>query len=268
MRTSPAQYRQAHELPGWYPRASTAHPGAAWTAGDAEQDFHAACARLVPGPAVLRDYVKSMKPLLARGRLHPRHRRPRRRLEDRGPVPRAARGRVHRRLRTPPLRAVHLRGSPHLVGRRHLPPGHRPPRHPRRPAPSHRPTALHPAPPLASTAVRHRRWPCALTGPGGSSSSTTARSATARRAPTPPHSSTPSSPRNQEPPRPAVPRSHDPIRSPPRTTPGQGPCVAPFMSTMEAGHPSRCRCPFGQVPRMQSWLPSQTTKRTSQSRLQ
>jgi hypothetical protein len=61
MRTSPAQYRQAHELPGWYPRASTAHPGAAWTAGDAEQDFHAACARLGPGPAVLRDYVKSMK---------------------------------------------------------------------------------------------------------------------------------------------------------------------------------------------------------------
>jgi hypothetical protein len=34
------------------------------------------------------------------------------------------------------------------------------------------------------------------------------------------------------------------------------------------GQPSRCRCPFGQLPRMQSWLPSLTAKCTSQSRLQ
>ncbi len=61
LRTSAAQYRQAHELPGWYPALAPLTPAAAWTAGDAEQEFHAACARLGPGPAVLRDYVKSMK---------------------------------------------------------------------------------------------------------------------------------------------------------------------------------------------------------------
>ena len=61
LRTSAAQYRQAHELPGWYPALAPVTPAAAWTAGDGEQEFHAACARLGPGPAVLRDYVKSMK---------------------------------------------------------------------------------------------------------------------------------------------------------------------------------------------------------------
>jgi hypothetical protein len=61
LRTSAAQYRQAHELPGWYPALAPLTPAAAWTAGDGEDDFHAACARLGPGPAVLRDYVKSMK---------------------------------------------------------------------------------------------------------------------------------------------------------------------------------------------------------------
>jgi hypothetical protein len=61
LRTSAEQYRQAHELPGWYPALAPVTPAAAWTAGDAEQEFRAACARLGPGPAVLRDYVKSMK---------------------------------------------------------------------------------------------------------------------------------------------------------------------------------------------------------------
>jgi hypothetical protein len=61
LRTSAAQYRQAHELPGWYPALAPVTPAAAWTAGDAEQEFRTACARLGPGPAVLRDYVKSMK---------------------------------------------------------------------------------------------------------------------------------------------------------------------------------------------------------------
>ena len=61
LRTSPAQYRRAHELPGWYPALAPLTPAATWTAGDAEQEFRAACARLGPGPAVLRDYVKSMK---------------------------------------------------------------------------------------------------------------------------------------------------------------------------------------------------------------
>lgn len=61
MRTSAAHYRQAHELPGWYPALAPVTPLATWTTGDAEQDFRAACVRLGPGPAVLRDYVKSMK---------------------------------------------------------------------------------------------------------------------------------------------------------------------------------------------------------------
>ena len=61
LRTSAAQYRQAHELPGWYPALGPVTPAAAWTAGDGEQEFRSACARLGPGPAVLRDYVKSMK---------------------------------------------------------------------------------------------------------------------------------------------------------------------------------------------------------------
>jgi hypothetical protein len=61
LRTSAAQYRQAHELPGWYPALAPVTPAATWTAGDAEGEFQTACARLGPGPAVLRDYVKSMK---------------------------------------------------------------------------------------------------------------------------------------------------------------------------------------------------------------
>ena len=61
LRTSATQYRQAHELPGWHPALGPVTPAAAWTAGDGEQEFRSACARLGPGPAVLRDYVKSMK---------------------------------------------------------------------------------------------------------------------------------------------------------------------------------------------------------------
>jgi hypothetical protein len=49
LRTSPAQYRQAHELPGWYQALAPVTPPTTWTAGDAEQDFRTACARLGPG---------------------------------------------------------------------------------------------------------------------------------------------------------------------------------------------------------------------------
>jgi hypothetical protein len=61
LRASAAQYRRAHELPGWYPALAPVTPAAVWTAGDGEEEFRAACERLGPGPAVLRDYVKSMK---------------------------------------------------------------------------------------------------------------------------------------------------------------------------------------------------------------
>jgi hypothetical protein len=61
LRTDPAQYQQAHVLPGWHPALAEVTPQAAWTDGDGQAGFRAACERLGPGPAVLRDYVKSMK---------------------------------------------------------------------------------------------------------------------------------------------------------------------------------------------------------------
>ena len=61
LRTDPAQYRQAHELPGWYDAVAEVTPRSVWTVGDGHDDFVEACARLGPGPAVLRDYTKSMK---------------------------------------------------------------------------------------------------------------------------------------------------------------------------------------------------------------
>jgi hypothetical protein len=61
LRTSPAQYRRAHELPGWHAALAAVTPAAEWTGGDAEEDFRRACAALGTGPAVLRDYTKSMK---------------------------------------------------------------------------------------------------------------------------------------------------------------------------------------------------------------
>jgi hypothetical protein len=61
LRTSAAAYQRAHELPGWYSALASVTPESVWTQGDAQQDFSAACSRLGSGPAVLRDYVKSMK---------------------------------------------------------------------------------------------------------------------------------------------------------------------------------------------------------------
>jgi hypothetical protein len=61
LRTSAGQYRRAHKLPGWYPVLAPVTPAAVWAAGEGEEEFRAACERLGPGPAVLRDYVKSMK---------------------------------------------------------------------------------------------------------------------------------------------------------------------------------------------------------------
>jgi hypothetical protein len=61
LRTSAAQYRQAHELPGWYLAMAALTPASAWTQGGSREQFERACAELGPGPAVLRDYVKSMK---------------------------------------------------------------------------------------------------------------------------------------------------------------------------------------------------------------
>lgn len=61
LRTTPEQYRTAHELPGWYPMLADLTPASTWTAGDKVSDFERARQELGPGPAVLRDYTKSMK---------------------------------------------------------------------------------------------------------------------------------------------------------------------------------------------------------------
>jgi hypothetical protein len=59
LRTTPEQYRANHELPGWYDLIRPVTPETVWTEG--EDGFTEACARLGSGPAVLRDYTKSMK---------------------------------------------------------------------------------------------------------------------------------------------------------------------------------------------------------------
>ena len=61
LRTDAAQFRRAHELPGWHHALAAVTPRAAWTDGGGEPAFRRACESLGPGPAVLRDYVKSMK---------------------------------------------------------------------------------------------------------------------------------------------------------------------------------------------------------------
>ncbi len=61
LRTSSEQYRRAHELPGWYPDLAAVTPQSVWTTGADQADFDQARAELGVGPAVLRDYTKSMK---------------------------------------------------------------------------------------------------------------------------------------------------------------------------------------------------------------
>ena len=62
LRTAPAQYQRAHELPRWYRAFAGLTPDSAWTSGDDRAAFDKARAELgASGPAVVRDYVKSMK---------------------------------------------------------------------------------------------------------------------------------------------------------------------------------------------------------------
>lgn len=61
LRTSPDQYTRAHELPGWYDALADWTPPSVWTEGFDRDAFEAARTRLGPGPAVLRDWTKSMK---------------------------------------------------------------------------------------------------------------------------------------------------------------------------------------------------------------
>ncbi|AKV02697.1 putative membrane protein [Labilithrix luteola] len=61
LRTNARQYQQAHELPGWYAPLASVTPESVWTRGSSSDDFRAICRQLGSGPAVLRDYSKSMK---------------------------------------------------------------------------------------------------------------------------------------------------------------------------------------------------------------
>jgi hypothetical protein len=61
LRTGPAQYRRAHELPGWCAELAGWTPETAWTTGAGRAAFDQARAELGDGPAVLRDWTKSMK---------------------------------------------------------------------------------------------------------------------------------------------------------------------------------------------------------------
>ncbi|GAA0573623.1 ATP-grasp domain-containing protein [Paractinoplanes ferrugineus] len=61
LRTDAEQYRRGHELPGWYAALADLTPESVWTSGTAEADFHIARRALGDGPAVVRDYSKSMK---------------------------------------------------------------------------------------------------------------------------------------------------------------------------------------------------------------
>lgn len=61
LRTTAEQYRRAHELPGWYADLAEITPRTAWTEGADRSAFVTACGELGSGPAVLRDYTKSMK---------------------------------------------------------------------------------------------------------------------------------------------------------------------------------------------------------------
>jgi hypothetical protein len=61
LRTSGEQYRRAHELPGWYDTLAPVTPETVWTSGFSRDDFDRARIELGAGPAVLRDYTKSMK---------------------------------------------------------------------------------------------------------------------------------------------------------------------------------------------------------------
>lgn len=61
LRTSAEQYRRAHELPRWYSALSDMTPRSIWTSGTDRTAFDRALRELRSGPAVLRDYTKSMK---------------------------------------------------------------------------------------------------------------------------------------------------------------------------------------------------------------
>ncbi|MFC0434780.1 ATP-grasp domain-containing protein [Kutzneria buriramensis] len=61
MRASASLYRQAHEFPGWYSALAAVTPHSVWTSDFSRAAFGRARSESGSGPAVLRDYTKSMK---------------------------------------------------------------------------------------------------------------------------------------------------------------------------------------------------------------
>ncbi|WP_345718636.1 ATP-grasp domain-containing protein [Kineosporia mesophila] len=59
--TGVEQFRAAHELPGWYPSLREVTPVTEWSTDDGRAGFDRARLALGAGPAVLRDWTKSMK---------------------------------------------------------------------------------------------------------------------------------------------------------------------------------------------------------------
>lgn len=118
LRTGPAQYRRAHELPGWYHGPAAVTPRSVWTEGDEHASFERARRELGPGPAVLRDHTKSMKHYWHEAAFIPD-------LDD-GDAAWAVASRFRELreqdfvggVRAPPVRALRLDRGSHLVGRR------------------------------------------------------------------------------------------------------------------------------------------------------
>jgi hypothetical protein len=61
LRTTADQYQRGHEFPGWSTALSGVTALSTWTTTADRADFDHARLTLGSGPAVLRDYVKSMK---------------------------------------------------------------------------------------------------------------------------------------------------------------------------------------------------------------
>lgn len=61
LRTSPEQYRLAHELPGWYYAFAPVTPASSWTEGDVLSELPDVLGDLPAGAGVVKDYVKSLK---------------------------------------------------------------------------------------------------------------------------------------------------------------------------------------------------------------
>lgn len=61
LRTPPDAYRRGHELPGWYSAFAPLTPPSLWTDTPSTEEFVDRCRKLGAGPAIIRDFVKSMK---------------------------------------------------------------------------------------------------------------------------------------------------------------------------------------------------------------